>query len=305
MNSNPQTLIKNIILNISSDTVTNLMNQLILLAHEAEDFDTERWAKLELNGYFDSNPVFQEQDEIPKYRFIAGQYYDVYGSPLIFDNPDLHFITQYPLRQPLPELENLINKDKSLAIVDQHALKLLRDHLKVNVHQFLFTPTTVIGVLSAIRTQILERTQKIKAKLSIINNDGQSESEFALSGLHPRVINVAGKLFKDGYYRQALLDTYIALIEQVKAKSGRYDLDGTQLIQQVLSPKNPKIVIGEDADERMGFMWLFSGAVMGIRNPKAHRLSTGMNEDYQRTLELLGFASFLFRTLDDSSVSNN
>ncbi|TDL77387.1 TIGR02391 family protein [Rhodococcus qingshengii] len=305
MNNNLQTLIKNIILNVSSNSVTNLMNQLIILAHEVEDFDTERWAKLELNGYFTSNPVYQEQDEIPKYRFVAGLYYDVNGRPLIIDDPDLQSITQYPLRQPLPELENLMNKDKTLAIVDQHALKLLRDHFYADVHQFLFTPTTVIGVLSAIRTQILERTQKIKAELSKISEDSQSEGEFALSGLHPRVVDVAGKLFKDGYYRQALLDTYIALIDQVKAKSGRYDLDGTQLIQQVLSPKNPKIVISEDADERMGFMWLFSGAVMGIRNPKAHRLNTGMKDDYQRTLELLGFASFLFRTLDDSSVSNN
>ena len=49
-------------------------------------------------------------------------------------------------------------------------------------------------------------------------------------------------------------------------------------------------------DEREGFLALFRGAMLGIRNPKAHELFT--LEDPQRALEYLGFASLLHRRLD-------
>src|ERR1700730_17369665 len=96
-------------------------------------------------------------------------------------------------------------------------------------------------------------------------------SEVMISGFHPRVVEIAGKLFEDGYFRQAILDTYIALVEQVKAKSGRHDLDGTRLMENVFSADNPKIIVSDDRDEQLGLMWLFKGAVMGFRNAKAHK----------------------------------
>ena len=48
-----------------------------------------------------------------------------------------------------------------------------------------------------------------------------------LDDLHPTVAKVASDLWKDGHYRQAILDTYIALVNAVKEKSGRADLDIT------------------------------------------------------------------------------
>lgn len=119
----------------------------------------------------------------------------------------------------------------------------------------------------------------------------------SLEGLHPTVIAVSGKLYRQGDYRQAILDSYIALVQEVKRRTG-LAADNTPLMQAAFSSKNPKLVVGEDEDEQMGFMWLFSGAVMGIRNPKAHRLVP--QNDPQRALEWLAFASVLFRVLDDA-----
>jgi Protein of unknown function (Hypoth_ymh) len=48
-------------------------------------------------------------------------------------------------------------------------------------------------------------------------------------------------------------------------------------------------------------MWLFTGAVMGIRNPRAHAITP--HPDKQTTLEWLGFASVLFRMLDGATRS--
>jgi len=60
------------------------------------------------------------------------------------------------------------------------------------------------------------------------------------------------------------------------------------------------IKISDDPDEQLGFIWLFSAAVMGIRNPKAHRLI--QQKDPQRAFEWLSYASVLLRVLDDAEV---
>jgi uncharacterized protein (TIGR02391 family) len=123
--------------------------------------------------------------------------------------------------------------------------------------------------------------------------------ERLLENFHPLVLKHASRLFGDGHYRQAILDTYIALGEQVQALSGRHNLDGSALMQNVFSAKNPKLSLSTDPDEQMGFMWLFSGALMAIRNPKAQR--TKPHEDALSALEWLGFASVLFRVLDGAT----
>jgi hypothetical protein len=67
---------------------------------------------------------------------------------------------------------------------------------------------------------------------------------------------------------------------------------------KTFSPKKPILQVSEDEGEQQGFMWLYSGAVMGIRNPKAHRLVE--QKDPQRALEWLAFAGVLFSVLDDA-----
>jgi uncharacterized protein (TIGR02391 family) len=126
------------------------------------------------------------------------------------------------------------------------------------------------------------------------------KSPLLLDNLHPNVIRVAGKLFEDEHYRSAILDTYIDLVNRVKDISGRHDL--APLMQQVFSIKNPKIIVSGDQDEQQGFMWLFSGAVMAIRNPKAHKIME--QSDPQRAIEWLAFASVLHRVLDDNVSVN-
>lgn len=146
-----------------------------------------------------------------------------------------------------------------------------------------------------------QETKQYSSKPPIANKANETGREGNIRDInifHPLVIATAGNLFRDGYYRQAILDTYIMLIDQVKIKSGRKDLDGTGLVQTVFSPNNPLLKVSNNRDEQQGFMWLFSGAVMAIRNPKAHRMIT--QTDPQRTYEWLAFASVLLRVLDNA-----
>lgn len=116
-----------------------------------------------------------------------------------------------------------------------------------------------------------------------------------LEGLHPRVMEVAQKLFQDGYFRSAVLDTYVALDNDVRRKS-RLQLDGTELMQKSFTNKSTILKVAGGDSPQQGTMWLFSGAVMGVRNVLAHDHSIHPSE--QEALELLYFASTLFRRLD-------
>ncbi|OME71499.1 TIGR02391 family protein [Paenibacillus odorifer] len=126
-----------------------------------------------------------------------------------------------------------------------------------------------------------------------------------LDGMHPRVLGVAQKLFQDGHYRSAVLDTYVALDNDVRRKS-RLLHDGTELMQKAFTINNKKgtneratvLKVAGGDDPQQGAMWLFSGAVMGVRNVLAHDHSIHPSE--QEALEQLYFASMLFRRLDQA-----
>ncbi len=166
----------------------------------------------------------------------------------------------------------------------------------------------VIGTIYAgTISHIIDVSALMCYKLSSMNDHQNKNSDitverspFTLDKLHYRVINVSQNLYLDGYYRSAVLDAYIDLINRIKEISNITEIDGINLMQKVFSAKNPIIQLSEDQDEQLGFMWLFTGAVMAIRNPKAHKVTD--ITDPQRTLEWLGFASVLHRILDDAEI---
>jgi uncharacterized protein (TIGR02391 family) len=93
--------------------------------------------------------------------------------------------------------------------------------------------------------------------------------------LHPAIERAAGRLFKDGHYSNAIEDSVKALDALVRLNSGVDDKDGPALMEFVFSPKNPVLKFNNLADEsdlneQRGFMMMFSGAVAGLRNPRAH-----------------------------------
>jgi uncharacterized protein (TIGR02391 family) len=134
--------------------------------------------------------------------------------------------------------------------------------------------------------------------------------------LHPVIKNASEKLFKDKHYAQAIFEAYKALINYVKEKSGEKTLDGQELMEEVFSvnydrrtleiKKKPILQLNElstreDIDEQMGFMHLFRGSVMGIRNPKAHGLIK--QEDPFKALEYLSLASLLAKRVDEAKLN--
>jgi len=118
--------------------------------------------------------------------------------------------------------------------------------------------------------------------------------------LHPAIEKAAGQLFRDGHYANAVEDAVKALNALVRLNSGIDDKDGTKLMEYVFSPKNPILKFNNladesEIDEQKGFMMMFSGAIAGLRNPRAHKI---IKDDPEMALEFIAFISLLAKLAD-------
>ena len=117
--------------------------------------------------------------------------------------------------------------------------------------------------------------------------------------LHPEIARAASKLYSDGHYSNAVEAAVKALNGLVRLRSG-IEVDGSSLMERAFNPSNPSIKFNaladqSDRDEQKGFMMMFSGAVSGLRNPRAHKF---INDDPERALEFIAFVSLLAKLVD-------
>jgi len=122
--------------------------------------------------------------------------------------------------------------------------------------------------------------------------------------LHPRLREVARDRFLDGYPWDAVFAAAKALVNYVKDRSGRHDLDGAPLMTTVFSKNAPILAFNElkdktDEDEQLGMMRLFEGAVLGIRNPGGHAFPEGPE---QRAVEYISFLSLLAYRVQEAKL---
>lgn len=121
--------------------------------------------------------------------------------------------------------------------------------------------------------------------------------------LHREIKRVSAGLFHNAHYAESIEQAYKALDKYVQKKSGRTDLYGKDLMAQVFTPKKPVLALNalqnqSEIDEQEGFMLIFMGSMVGIRNPKAHEVT--QQKDPYRTIEYLTLASLLAKRVDES-----
>jgi len=138
-----------------------------------------------------------------------------------------------------------------------------------------------------------------------ISDLGESPRGRALKALgeleiHPEIERAAGDLFRNGHYANAVEDACKVLDMLVKIRSGKHDLSGTDLMQHVFSPNNPILKFSEiqtqtEESEQRGMMFLYAGAMLALRNPRAHEI---IEDDPEKALEYIAFLSLLAKSLD-------
>ena len=166
--------------------------------------------------------------------------------------------------------------------------------------------------MAILRSDFLER-KGIPGKskyIQIHNYDDQKDSpslDHLLKELkiHPRILEVSSQLFSDGHYASAILEAFKEVNNMVKAKSGLSHLDGKKLMTQVFSVDSPRLkwsplATPSERDEQEGFMFLYMGVIIGIRNPKAH--DSIILNDKIRAIEYLVLASLLAKRIDEAKI---
>lgn len=108
------------------------------------------------------------------------------------------------------------------------------------------------------------------------------------------------ELFKDGHYANSVERAFICIDNAVRRKSD-LTLTGDRLMRNAFSANNPRLQLNRlqnesDENEQRGYMDIFAGAMVGIRNPRAHEHL--IEDELDTAIELLTLANHLMRKLD-------
>lgn len=114
----------------------------------------------------------------------------------------------------------------------------------------------------------------------------------------PEIHNVSSDLFVSGHYNLALAEAYKAVEKYIASRVPSVMQGGTTLMDQVFSPGSPYLRWSEmklvsEVDEQKGYHRLYSGAMLGIRNPATHEFD--WVDEPEMALELIVFAQHLLR----------
>jgi uncharacterized protein (TIGR02391 family) len=146
--------------------------------------------------------------------------------------------------------------------------------------------------------------KRLEEKREDLGSDTTARVRSAFEGLdlHPRIASVCVDLYRDGHYRNAVADAAVALVNYVKEKSRRHELDGSGLMSTVFSKNKAVLAFNDlsdrtDEDEQEGMMHLFVGAVLALRNPRVHTL---LDDSPEMALEYIAFISMLAKRVDQA-----
>ena len=125
--------------------------------------------------------------------------------------------------------------------------------------------------------------------------------------IHPQIIAVAIESFEDGHYAAAVEAAFKELTTRVKniyQKRTNIEKDGVKLMQAAFSAQDPIIKLGDISTEtgrntQQGYMEMYAGAMMGIRNPQAHN---NQSVSKSSAIRKLHFASMLMFKLEHELI---
>lgn len=115
--------------------------------------------------------------------------------------------------------------------------------------------------------------------------------------IDPDILDVSRDLFVSGFYSEAAGEAYKFVDNFVKAKTSS-SKSGSPLMEWAFSPNSPTMKLNSLSTEseknaQAGYHRIFSGSMLGIRNPTAHE--NGWISDADEALETIVLAQHLLR----------
>lgn len=244
----------------SKESLQDLLREALLISSKLKLNDFKTWINCELKGY-DSieNPDYREVATTLKFfNPYRGWISAIANSKKLSDS-----ISHAPLKQPISELENLLQNDNRTLILNiPHTLKIqLMEIFATDCEPALFVDKSQIhGIMEQVRNLLLEWTLKLEED-NILGNDDlifSEEEKTAAKSIHIEHFNgVMGDISKIGNFSTGANSTNIynesnvsneidKLIEEVKKLQL---VDKKEIIAELEASKNDpekaKITLGK------------------------------------------------------------
>jgi uncharacterized protein (TIGR02391 family) len=173
----------------------------------------------------------------------------------------------------------------------------------------------VVGKRQATTFQTLARiggklTEGVAATVKAASNSGGAKSGkrcrqpkgLQLRNVHASFPAKVRKLFDDGHAAEATFYAF-KYVEKVVQKHANSTQIGEKLMMSVFNEASPAMKLNamsnpSEQDEQRGYRFIFSGAIVAIRNPGGHEIT--LSDDPDVCLDHLAFASLLLRRLERS-----
>ncbi len=128
---------------------------------------------------------------------------------------------------------------------------------------------------------------------------------FETRNIHQGLPGKVRKLFDDGHYPEATFQAF-TFVDKTIQRLSRVKKSGVNLMMGVLSDTSPLVKLTpcssvSERDEQKGYMFIFAGGSLAIRNPRGHEYDIEDSPD--TCLDHLSLASLLLRRLEQSGFS--
>ena len=148
---------------------------------------------------------------------------------------------------------------------------------------------------------------EVIATITYLNGSSNNNPSSIWENIHPQIVAVSKARFNNEHYADAVEAAFKEINTRVKKiykDRTSVEKDGAKLMQAAFSVQNPIIKLGDISTEtgtniQQGYMEMFAGAMIGIRNPQAHNNLLITKDNAIRELH---FASMLMYKIDDELV---
>lgn len=179
----------------------------------------------------------------------------------------------------------------------------LDNTLEWNIISELMIYTSNQTLSGAAANNILINLEKLKR----LDLKQKQEEVIFDNQIHSLISKVCKKKYFDGHYADAVESAFKEVNSRCKnifkTIKGE-EKDGSDLMNNLFSPNNPILSFEDNSTEsgknvQLGYMQIFSGSIIGIRNPKAHENQILNKEGAYKRLVL---ASLLMDKLDEAEA---
>ena len=138
-------------------------------------------------------------------------------------------------------------------------------------------------------------------------SEGENLDQTFWTYINPKITDLCRDKFENGFYADSVETALKEINNLIKVKyksiSGE-ELDGARLMNKVFSVNNPIFHFADLSSEtgrniQQGYMQIFTGSMIGIRNPKAHN---NLNPNKLLSIHLLQISSFLMCKIEEIGI---